>query len=99
MRFSVIVLALLVAAASAQLRQPYPRILEHTLTRDANGQAFQLRFLTENRISHTDQGTLKSAPEGLVLVRQGESSYVDPNGETHTLRFTADENGYHPVLN
>lgn len=84
------------AAASAQA--PFYRILQHDLQRDANGQAFQLRFLTENGISHSDQGTLRASPEGQVLVRQGESEYVDPAGMRHRLTFTADENGYRPVL-
>ncbi|XP_055640362.1 endocuticle structural glycoprotein SgAbd-5-like [Toxorhynchites rutilus septentrionalis] len=32
------------------------------------------------------------------LFVQGSYSFVDPNGQTHWVNYTADENGYHPKV-
>lgn len=32
------------------------------------------------------------------MVVTGSVTWVDPEGKTHTINFTADENGYKPVI-
>lgn len=53
------------------------------------------RFKTENKIKQTQEGHLKNVDtEKEVLEVRGVFSYVDPNGQTITLNYVANENGF-----
>lgn len=55
-------------------------------------------FETSNGISENEQGQLRLIPgdEAESVVVQGAYSWVDPEGNSHSVRYVADENGFQP---
>lgn len=52
-------------------------------------------FETENRIIQSEEGKLKNAgSEHEALEVHGSYSYIAPNGQTITVQYIADENGF-----
>ncbi|KAI4459211.1 cuticle protein [Holotrichia oblita] len=59
---------------------------------------YRFEFETENKISQQEVGQVKDvAPEGGVTVVQGTYSYVGDDGQTYTVNYVADENGFQPT--
>lgn len=59
--------------------------------------SFLDRYKTGNQIEAQETGYIKDITEekpGGVLVQQGEYSYVDPDGQTVSVQYTADEQGF-----
>lgn len=50
----------------------------------------------------SESGALKEVGEGdertQVIVVSGSYSFIGPDGQTYWVNYTADENGYHPVI-
>lgn len=60
---------------------------------------FVYRSQTSNGISASEQGTLsqpRSADEQAAYAVQGEFSWTAADGQTYTVRYTADADGFHP---
>ncbi|XP_026287291.1 pupal cuticle protein 20-like [Frankliniella occidentalis] len=101
MHTSVVVLAVVAILAAAQhefavaARMPSP-IVDHKEVRDDSNQ-YWLRFETRDGATHEDQGVLRPGPEGPVLYRSGSHKYTAPDGQVIELKYTADDQGYHPV--
>ncbi|KAF2367095.1 Insect cuticle protein [Trinorchestia longiramus] len=57
--------------------------------------SFGFRFETENGIRNRMAG--RTGPNGGTLM-SGEYSYLQPDGSTVHVRWTADENGYRPIV-
>ncbi|XP_031639574.1 cuticle protein CP14.6-like, partial [Contarinia nasturtii] len=54
---------------------------------------------TSNGISASQQGRLtqaRSADQSAAYVVQGQYSYIGADGQQYTVRYVADENGFHP---
>lgn len=59
---------------------------------------FSNSFETENKIKQSEQGQLKNAgSEQEAMEVHGSYSYVAPDGQTITVNYVADENGFQPV--
>ncbi|XP_058819535.1 larval cuticle protein LCP-17-like [Topomyia yanbarensis] len=68
--------------------------------------SFQYSYETGNGIKAESQGSLKSVQvpkadgsgteEAQALVQTGSFSYKSPDGTPIELKYTADENGFHP---
>lgn len=61
------------------------------------------RYELSNGQIVSEAGALKDVPneEGetvKVIVVSGQYSFVDQDGVTHWVNYTADENGFHPVV-
>lgn len=57
------------------------------------------RSQTSNGISAQEAGQLqqaRSAESSPAYAVQGQFSYTGPDGLVYTIKYTADENGYHP---
>ncbi|XP_031632822.1 larval cuticle protein 65Ag1-like [Contarinia nasturtii] len=59
--------------------------------------SFKYEYETSNGIKAEEQGQLKTIGSEQAIVTQGSYSWVAPDGQTYTLKFVADENGFHPV--
>ena len=59
----------------------------------------QYRHQTSNGISASEQGTLtqpRSVDETAAYAVQGEFSWTAADGQTYSVRYTADADGFHP---
>lgn len=60
---------------------------------------FSYRSQTSNGIAASESGQLvqpKSADESAAYITQGEFTYTGPDGNQYTVRYTADQYGFHP---
>lgn len=58
---------------------------------------FLTRYETSDGISRSEEAELKNAgTENETLVIKGTISWVAPDGQTYTINFIADENGFQP---
>lgn len=67
---------------------------------DQNGFAYS--FETSDGTKQDATGTLKDianedGTNGQAIVQKGSYTYVSPEGQTITITYTADENGYQPT--
>ncbi|XP_034249944.1 endocuticle structural glycoprotein SgAbd-3-like [Thrips palmi] len=98
MLVSAAVLAVLaVVAARPQQQTPRPvAILSQDAVVNADG-SFHSRFETEDGVRRQEVGQLRQlGGKDVAEVVQGQVQYSDREGNQFDLRFTADENGYHP---
>lgn len=55
------------------------------------------RFETDNGIYVQEEGKVRKITEdGVDLIVQGSYLYTAPDGQEINVRYTADENGFHP---
>ncbi|KAL0841403.1 hypothetical protein ABMA28_015096 [Loxostege sticticalis] len=59
---------------------------------------YSFNYETGNGISAHESGSPKAqGPEGPAVTAEGGFSYKSPDGQSISLTYTADENGFHPV--
>ncbi|XP_031640902.1 larval cuticle protein 65Ag1-like [Contarinia nasturtii] len=105
MKFAIVMFALIAVGSAALLPVPPAPAAQsadataQTLRNDAKVEAdgFQYAYETSNGIKAEEQGQLKTIGKEQAIVTQGSFSWVAPDGQTFTLKFVADENGFHPV--
>lgn len=57
------------------------------------------RFETSDGTARQEEGIIKNlGTDNEILSVTGAISWIGPDGETYTINFIADENGYQPVL-
>ncbi|XP_045772252.1 larval cuticle protein 65Ag1-like [Maniola jurtina] len=68
--------------------------LEHSEIHDESGQ-YELRYVTAEGTIVTERGRLVPSPDGngLVLVTEGEVSYVGDDGRTYVTKYSAGLDG------
>ncbi|XP_055912857.1 endocuticle structural protein SgAbd-6-like [Eupeodes corollae] len=92
--FMVILCA--VKAAPAESDRPAVTLRD---TRNNNGiDNYQFDFETSNGIQRQETGELKQVEENSAIVVRGSASWTSPEGTLIELKYTADENGYHPIV-
>lgn len=72
--------------------------LQNYLTETFANYFCNFSFETSDGTARQEQADLKEVEgaENKALQVKGSYSWVSPEGETYTVNFTADENGYHP---
>merc|ERR1712156_753047 len=63
---------------------------------DGPNPEFRYSFETENEISQSAEGSIRTIGDADVVVMSGSYSYVGVDGETWTVDWYADETGFHP---
>lgn len=82
------------ARASAEARA---NILRFNNENHGDGN-YRFEYETENRISQQEVGQIKNVgQDGGATVVQGTYSYVGDDGQTYTVNYIADENGFQPA--
>ena len=95
MKFAVVFAALFAVAFAASA--PGQEVLIKSLINEVNEQGFQTRLETSDGTVQVAQGQLKQFDKDTsAVVVQGQFSYVADDGLTYTVKYTADEFGYHP---
>ncbi|XP_044267387.1 larval cuticle protein 16/17-like [Tribolium madens] len=74
------------------------KIVDYQSERTSAGHYF-FRFESSDGIIREEEGTLldENDPESPVVVK-GSYTYTDSTGKLYTVRYIADENGFHPEL-
>ncbi|KAH8366197.1 hypothetical protein KR093_010128, partial [Drosophila rubida] len=81
----------------AQGAAPYDNIQVVRADQEVNVDSFKINLELDNGQIQKQEGHLQGQGDEQAIVQKGEFSWVSPEGETISLQFTADENGYHPV--
>lgn len=94
MLVSLLVAVALGAPQAPAPSQPIPIVKDDS---QVNGDgSYSYAYETGNGISADEKGELKKVGEVEAINVQGEFKYPGENGETISLTYTADENGFHP---
>lgn len=73
------------------------KLFSHLTISNANQIANICSYETSDGVSRSEQGELKTIDaETQALSVRGTITWVAPDGETYTLNYIADENGYQP---
>lgn len=59
---------------------------------------FCYSYELDNGQIFSEKGELRQIGEEQAVVKSGAYSFVSPDGVTHWVTYTADENGFHPVV-
>ncbi|XP_049866247.1 endocuticle structural protein SgAbd-6-like [Pectinophora gossypiella] len=88
----------LVTLAVAAPQTQNVQLLKYFNDNDGLGK-YQFGFEQSDGTQHQVQGEVKNqGRDDEALVVRGRYSWVDPNGVTYIVTYTADENGYRPVI-
>ncbi|XP_018332692.1 pupal cuticle protein 20-like [Agrilus planipennis] len=68
-------------------------------TNDNNGDGnYRYSYQSPTGINAQESGRYEAnLPEGGAVVAQGSFSFTAPDGQTYSVQYTADENGFHPT--
>ncbi|EDV95673.1 larval cuticle protein 65Ab1 [Drosophila grimshawi] len=88
MKFLIVFVALFAIA----LARPEVEIVRHDSEVGPEGYKFAVE--TSDGTKRGEEGHLKEADSALSIT--GSYSWVDTEGNTHTINYVADENGYQP---
>ncbi|XP_030386433.1 cuticle protein CP14.6-like [Scaptodrosophila lebanonensis] len=94
---SVCLFALLAACVSAAppAAQQEAQVLRYDS--DVQPEGYNFAVETSDGKSHQEQGELKNVgTENEAIVVRGSFSYVGDDGQTYTITYLADENGFQP---
>ncbi|KXJ75280.1 hypothetical protein RP20_CCG012033 [Aedes albopictus] len=96
MKFTVVFAAVLAVALAAPVEDRDAQVLQYE--NDNQGlEGYNFKYDTSNGIQRVEQAQLKSFGEDVsALVVRGSYSYVAPDGQTYTVNYVADENGFQP---
>lgn len=96
MKFVVAFAAVLALALAAPVDEKDAQVLKYVNDASGNG-GYAYQIETSNGIQAQEAGELKSFPEDVVaIVARGSYSYTGPDGQTYTVNYVADENGFQP---
>ncbi|KAH8302921.1 hypothetical protein KR044_011924 [Drosophila immigrans] len=96
MKFLIVFVALFALALAAPPASPASvNILKQAQDVKADGYSFLHQL--DDGTTFTEQGELKNVnTENESLAVRGSFSWVAPDGETYTVTYVADENGFQP---
>ncbi|XP_067645792.1 larval cuticle protein 65Ag1-like [Eurosta solidaginis] len=94
---AVIIFACLIAAASALAIPSRDSAVEIVaLASEVGPESYSYNVDTSDGSHHDESGHLENAgTEQEAIVAKGSYSFTD-NGQTYTVTYVADENGFHP---
>ncbi|XP_017102553.2 larval cuticle protein 65Ag1-like [Drosophila bipectinata] len=94
MKFAIVLFALFAVAVAAPVA-PEAEIVE--LKSDVGPESYSYGLKTSDGTSKQEEGQLKNAgteQEGIAV--KGSFSFVADDGQTYTVNYIADENGFQP---
>ncbi|XP_055695803.1 endocuticle structural glycoprotein SgAbd-5-like [Lutzomyia longipalpis] len=102
MKTIVFALSCIVACCLAAPQGPNPQDVQ--LVRYVNNQdqdqqgGYQFTYELSDGQIRSETGALKDVGEERVIIVQGAYTFVGPDGQIYWVNYTADENGFHPVI-
>ncbi|XP_065082656.1 endocuticle structural glycoprotein ABD-5-like [Ochlerotatus camptorhynchus] len=96
MKFAVVFAAVLTVAIAAPVEDRDAQVLQYENDNQGIG-GYNFKYDTSNGIQRVEQAQLKNFGEDInALVVRGSYSYVGADGQTYTVNYIADENGFQP---
>lgn len=59
---------------------------------------YHYSYELDNGQIFSETGELRTFGDQQAVVKSGAYSFVGPDGQTYWVTYTADENGFHPVI-
>ncbi|EDV51112.1 larval cuticle protein 65Ag1 [Drosophila erecta] len=95
MKFAIVFAALFAVALAAPAPDAQAQVLR--LESDVQPEGYNFALETSDGKKHEEQGALKNAgTEQEAIVVRGSFSFVADDGQTYTVNYIADENGFQP---
>ncbi|XP_058835374.1 endocuticle structural glycoprotein ABD-5-like [Topomyia yanbarensis] len=96
MKCAFVFVAILALVVAAPVEEKDAQIVQYE--NDNQGiDGYNFKYDTSNGIQRTEQAQLKSFGEDIsALVVRGSYSYIGSDGQTYTVNYIADENGFQP---
>ncbi|XP_061394842.1 larval cuticle protein 65Ag1-like [Musca vetustissima] len=92
-----IVFAALFAVALAAPAQDYANAEVLRLESDVRPEGYNFALETSDGKTHQEEGSLKDiGTENEAIVVRGSYSFIADDGQTYTVNYIADENGFQP---
>lgn len=92
MKFTIVLAALIVAALAAP--QKDVTVLSRTFENDGN--VYKFGFEQSDGTKRDETGEIKLIEKESGIVMRGSFSFVADDGQTYTVNYIADENGFQP---
>uniref|UniRef100_A0A1B6C8S2 Uncharacterized protein n=1 Tax=Clastoptera arizonana TaxID=38151 RepID=A0A1B6C8S2_9HEMI len=98
MNARIILLACLVAVACARPQGPNDATILENFS-EVNIDGFKFKFATSDGTAREETGSVANfGSENEELAVVGSYTYKDPEGKEHKVTFTADKDGFKPVV-
>ncbi|XP_058463188.1 endocuticle structural glycoprotein ABD-5-like [Malaya genurostris] len=96
MKTILVFVAVMALAVAAPVEDKDAQIVQYE--NDNQGiEGYNFKYDTSNGIQRSEQAQLKSFGDEIsALVVRGSYSYVGADGQTYTVNYIADENGFQP---
>ncbi|XP_055628820.1 endocuticle structural glycoprotein ABD-5-like [Toxorhynchites rutilus septentrionalis] len=96
MKLIVVFAAVLAVALAAPVDEKDAHVVQYENDHQGIG-GYNLKYETSNGIQQVEQAQLKKFDDEVsALVVRGSYSYVGDDGQTYTVNYIADENGFQP---
>ncbi|XP_013110227.1 larval cuticle protein 65Ag1 [Stomoxys calcitrans] len=97
MKFAIVFAALFAVALAAPATQDYANAEVIRLESDVRPEGYNFALETSDGKTHQEEGSLKNVgSEDEAIVVRGSYSFVADDGQTYTVNYVADENGFQP---
>lgn len=94
MKFAIILAALIVAVAAAPPSSGDVQVLSRSFENDGN--IYKFAFEQSDGTKRDEAGEVKLIDKESGIVMKGSFSFVSDDGQTYTVNYIADENGFQP---
>lgn len=96
MKFAIILAALFVAASAAPPRASTDDITILSRTFENDGNVYRFAYEQSDGSKRDETGEVKLIGKESGIVMRGSYSFVADDGQTYTVNYIADENGFQP---
>ncbi|XP_017470791.1 PREDICTED: larval cuticle protein 8-like [Rhagoletis zephyria] len=94
MKFVIVFVALFAVALAAPPQQQVEIVRQDS---DVQPEGYRFGYATSDGTQHDEEGQLKNVgSEDEAIVVRGSYSFVGDDGQTYTVNYVADENGFQP---
>ncbi|XP_023017221.1 larval cuticle protein LCP-17 [Leptinotarsa decemlineata] len=98
LKLLVTIMAVIAAASAATIPSQFSTV-RHFQELEPDG-SYEYAYETDNGIYVQEEGKVRKInKDGVDLFVQGSFLYTSPEGQEINLKYTADENGFHPEGN
>ncbi|XP_055846592.1 flexible cuticle protein 12-like [Episyrphus balteatus] len=98
MKFVVAFAVLIAVCAAAPAESDKPAVILRDIRTNNGIDNYKFDYETSNGIQRQEIGELKQIEDNAAIVVRGSASWISPEGTVVELKYTADENGYHPIV-
>ncbi|XP_075160658.1 larval cuticle protein 65Ag1-like [Haematobia irritans] len=97
MKFAIVFAAFFAVALAAPATQDYANAEVLRLESDVRPEGYNFALETSDGKTHQEEGSLKNVgSEDEAIVVRGSYSFIADDGQTYTVNYVADENGFQP---